>query len=78
MQWTINMQSVTTAIAVNTGMIKLSTLVKVAGDADRIALFTLMQSQGLDSSLMNILGNTSTYFGTLADMCLSKTPFKDM
>jgi hypothetical protein len=61
MTWKINMQAVTTALAVNMGLRNLSSLQNVVADADRIALFSSMQSSGyLDAATA---GNTSTYYG---------------
>jgi hypothetical protein len=63
MTWKLDMSSVVTALAVNMGILPLSTLTNIAGDNDRINLLQSMQRQG--SIDMATVQNTSSYFGEL-------------
>lgn len=61
MQITVNMQAVSTALAVNLGMVSLNHLVMIPGDNNRITLLNDMVEQGyLHPSIAN---HTSSYFG---------------
>jgi hypothetical protein len=58
---TLNMQAVSTALAVNLGMVALNHLVMVPGDNARITLLDTMVSQGsIDALTAN---HTTSYFG---------------
>jgi hypothetical protein len=57
----ISMQSVTTALAVNMGMIPLNHLVNVPGDNDRLNLLSDMVSAQSITPLQS--NHTSTYYG---------------
>lgn len=58
---TINMQAVSTALAVNLGMVTLNHLVMIPGDNARITLLDNMVSQGsIDATTAS---HTTSYFG---------------
>jgi hypothetical protein len=61
MTWKLDMSSVVTALAVNMGILPLSTLTNIAGDNDRINLLQSMNRQG--SIDLATVQNTSSYFG---------------
>ena len=63
LELTINMQAVSTALAVNLGMVPLNHLTMVPGDNARITLLDTMVSQGsIDAATAS---RTSSYFGML-------------
>ncbi len=65
MDVSINLQAVSTALAVNMGMVPLNHLVMVPGDNSRISLLNTMVSQGaIDTATAS---RTSSYFGKGAD-----------
>ena len=62
---TINLQAVSTALAVNMGMVPLNHLVMVPGDNSRLTLLDTMVSQGaIDAATAS---RTSSYFGENAE-----------
>lgn len=63
MDISLNMQAISTALAVNLGMIPLNHLVMIPGDNNRISLFDEMMQQGMMSA--SIANHTSSYFGKL-------------
>lgn len=68
MDLSINLQAVSTALAVNMGMVPLNHLVMVPGDNSRISLLDTMVSQGaIDTATAS---RTSSYFGKCADTLL--------
>ena len=61
MEVSLNMQAVSTALAVNMGMIQLNHLVMVPGDNDRINLLSQMVDQGLLNQ--STVDHTTSYYG---------------
>jgi hypothetical protein len=57
----VNLQAVTTALAVNMGMIPLNHLINVPGDNDRLNLLKEMVNNHSITPLQS--NHTSTYFG---------------
>ena len=74
--FSLNMQAVSTALAVNLGMVLLNHLVMVPGDSDRIDLFNSMIEQGFMNA--STASHTTSYYGSfvqfieihLHDMCI--------
>lgn len=63
MTWSVDMASVSTAIAVNMGIQKLSKLVQYPGDNNRIRLLKDMVSAGYITN--HIKNNTNSYYESL-------------
>ena len=59
----IDMQSVSTALAINMGMTQLNHLVQIPGDSDRLKLLDEMVLQGFLN--LSIANHTSSYYGTV-------------
>lgn len=59
----LDMVSVTTALAVNMGMISIDNLANMVGDNDRITLFQNLVNQNIITK--EVMGNTSSYFEPL-------------
>ena len=64
----IDMQSVSTALAINMGMTQLNHLVQIPGDSDRLKLLDEMVLQGFLN--LSIANHTSSYYGELY-MCFT-------